>query len=637
MGDWATIDIVVGPYSWHVEPGDEGALGDVLAGLKVSTNISTDHPVQGTPGPWDASFGIIVDDLAELSAITIGSRVSILALADAPGALMPYPADEATYRPPLVQFLGSVAELSAAPTTKGRTVVTVMCTDRLVDLANVTVGTSDYPAETLANRFERIWAEGPGDPLTGAYALPTGDTLYGTMPVRAPAAASALELLQFTLANQVDHTLPLAHFLMLNPSYDGVTGTFGTELDPARPFTLHYAWKEPIMGNHQTPSNLPFVFVDGPDGWTVEVDVRLSEQVIPADLVELDTTFSKTKATQVDSVTVTSQEGSWWNQYWTPAVPIEWRFDGEQTNLATIADVAVYALPPRGADQWGNDKITILDLPPEFPLTWFSHWYAANAYGLRTPIVIDGVVPEQNPASRPWIVGMFANAEIVFEDGGWFIELEMRADLPRIYDDYTAPTNAEGVYEPYLSPRNMKSDGNEATPNQSSFETSVAAWTSGGTVPPARNHVSVGLAPTAGAGIMQMQVVWGAGGVLPLVQTSMPAMPGRVYTASAYVYVPTGSPHVMLATPGTIGVASSVRNAWTRITLTFTADTHPELIQIWPASVPAAGNMVYVDAFKFERGNVATPYAVNPLSAIRPIDLDPDLTVFDLRLVRRPD
>lgn len=81
---------------------------------------------------------------------------------------------------------------------------------------------------------------------------------------------------------------------------------------------------------------------------------------------------------------------------------------------------------------------------------------------------------------------------------------------------------------------------------------------------------------------------------------------GRTYTASAYVYVPTGSPDVWLDEPFGIGAGAytSVKNAWSRITLTFVA-TAPSHSFGPHVATATAGQQCWVDSVQVDEGSTA--------------------------------
>lgn len=89
------------------------------------------------------------------------------------------------------------------------------------------------------------------------------------------------------------------------------------------------------------------------------------------------------------------------------------------------------------------------------------------------------------------------------------------------------------------------------------------------------------------------------GGTLPQIQRDWTGLVvGRSYTLSAWVYIPTGSPHVIWAVGGVGfgGTASTVRDEWVRITFTFTATATTHSLQVWPTTAPAGAEPWWFDA-----------------------------------------
>lgn len=135
------------------------------------------------------------------------------------------------------------------------------------------------------------------------------------------------------------------------------------------------------------------------------------------------------------------------------------------------------------------------------------------------------------------------------------------------------------------------------------FESGVGAWTAGGSVPPTLSSSSV----RAYSGTKSLLVTWGTGGTFPLAQVTLAGLTvSQVYTWSAYVWVPTGSPHVQLAVGGGVGLigsATTVKDQWVRLSGTFTATATSHGMQVWPSTAPTAGNTVYVDAAMAVKGS----------------------------------
>lgn len=178
-------------------------------------------------------------------------------------------------------------------------------------------------------------------------------------------------------------------------------------------------------------------------------------------------------------------------------------------------------------------------------------------------------------------------------------------------DGRFTPGNASSTYYPNVKKNRrirvnarwpLGQAGNFLTANQASFETSVAAWSPGGSVPPTLTQS----ASNPFDGTKSMLITWGTGGTDPQAATTYTGLvAGRVYTVSAYVFVPSGtSPFVKLAIGGIAsGTANNTRGVQQRISYTFTATQTTHTIQVIPASSPTSGDTVFVDAVQLDEGS----------------------------------
>ncbi|WP_282695499.1 hypothetical protein [Streptomyces sp. CC208A] len=114
------------------------------------------------------------------------------------------------------------------------------------------------------------------------------------------------------------------------------------------------------------------------------------------------------------------------------------------------------------------------------------------------------------------------------------------------------------------------------------------------------------------AGSWAMKVTWagtGTGGALqcPLYGLTI----GAQYTASAYVYVPAGSPAVVIDIDGThVSAPSTLTDTFERLTVTWTTTSASAAMRITTASSPpAAGTMVWMDQAQVEEGASATTWS----------------------------
>lgn len=140
-----------------------------------------------------------------------------------------------------------------------------------------------------------------------------------------------------------------------------------------------------------------------------------------------------------------------------------------------------------------------------------------------------------------------------------------------------------------------------------SAETDLTGWSAAGTAPPA-------LAPSttrAVAGSRSLLVTWATDVDLTAqaVYTVTGLAPGRVYTVSAYVWVPAGSISLSLvaqetAQTGTLGITDQ----WVRVWWTGWVDSPTLAVALVPEGFAAAGQQAWVDALQIEEGDGATDY-----------------------------
>ncbi|WP_172384806.1 carbohydrate binding domain-containing protein [Streptomyces sp. MNP-20] len=138
-----------------------------------------------------------------------------------------------------------------------------------------------------------------------------------------------------------------------------------------------------------------------------------------------------------------------------------------------------------------------------------------------------------------------------------------------------------------------------------SFESGVADWTASATpsISQSATHVQ--------HGSQAMLMTFGGGAVSGQnVRTTLYGLDiGQRYTASAYVWVPTGDTHVHLRVDDVAdGSPSTTLDAFQRITVTFTATATQHVLRVRSQTTPAAGDLVWIDAVQTEEGAAATAF-----------------------------
>jgi hypothetical protein len=128
-----------------------------------------------------------------------------------------------------------------------------------------------------------------------------------------------------------------------------------------------------------------------------------------------------------------------------------------------------------------------------------------------------------------------------------------------------------------------------------SFEIDTTGWATNGTIAQSTAQ--------AFAGTHSLLVAWPTNAAHVSYVQNVPSglTVGDVYTFSAWVYVPSGNPDVCLSTGfGAFGEPTSVKDQWTRISLTFTATAAGNSVKLTTAEASTSGQICYLDAVLLE-------------------------------------
>lgn len=164
-----------------------------------------------------------------------------------------------------------------------------------------------------------------------------------------------------------------------------------------------------------------------------------------------------------------------------------------------------------------------------------------------------------------------------------------------------------------VSYRNPNVGGNFVSDSAAAMESGVGDWTSNdafGSLTTAQSWVSSGTHPSHGT--LGGLATWPTTAIGSSVFTFVSGLTiGRVYTASLYVWVPAGAPNVraqvvLLAN----GSFTSVKNAITRISVTFTATQTSHAIGVNCASA-TAGQQCWWDSLQVDEGTAPITYTLD--------------------------
>ncbi|MEU7032737.1 hypothetical protein ABZ958_03500 [Streptomyces sp. NPDC046237] len=117
------------------------------------------------------------------------------------------------------------------------------------------------------------------------------------------------------------------------------------------------------------------------------------------------------------------------------------------------------------------------------------------------------------------------------------------------------------------------------------------------------------------SGSSAFKIGWADTGTGGLVQCTLYGLLiGRPYTASVYVWVPTGDPAVRLDIDGTtVGAASTLTAQWQRITVTWTPTAASHRLRITTNTTsPSIGDFCWLDEAQVEEGSSATTWSSTP-------------------------
>ena len=179
-------------------------------------------------------------------------------------------------------------------------------------------------------------------------------------------------------------------------------------------------------------------------------------------------------------------------------------------------------------------------------------------------------------------------------------------------DGALTPGRVSSPFYPYVRPQNrlrvssLVTPGNLLAAEDASFEGgTVGGWQAGGLPGPGSLSNST---TRAYVGTRSLLATWHTGS-FARAYLDVPLSIGTTYAASAYVWVPTGSPAVSLCVsdPYTQSAASTVFDGWQRLSITFvaTAATAQVYVTVGLAST-TAGQQAWIDGVMLEDGT-STP------------------------------
>lgn len=443
------VSVVAGDYTWIIErdPDDPPPTPDygLADPLRVKVALPTNDLLYANPDPCTGTFSLIVESMADIAGLTIGDGVNVRVWCFPVGTIDPSTGDPYPDWPE-VNVRGRVANIDASPHSLGM-FVTVRFVDYSVDLAELPTGRTDWPAETVEARLDRI-GEGLGVANLGSELIQ-----FGNVAARTAAPTDARSLLTAFL-DGLAYTRPESvGDVMTGDGYKLIVGSVYTSVDDEVPSADRW-WTIGVSNRLDfAPGELPAVLGEiAPGVYGVVVDDTPDEKlarILSADHVSFSARYGLAKSDRVNSWRVTLPDGT--SEVVTEGGPsrVESGIQTTATDHRDARSVGRFNLNGSDSDGWKADRFTwYADMDPHrlrYPhlLFWddvtFLRWFQFD------PIVVDGIPAYQNPTGETWYAGQISTAELVLADGYYSVDLETRRNLPLavplpLVDEGTPPT-----------------------------------------------------------------------------------------------------------------------------------------------------------------------------------------------------
>lgn len=431
-------------------PGDVAAAYGLADPLTITHRLADgDRLIQEHPEPDEATFSLIAPDSTTYAQLTIGDPVRIQV----------YPAGGFTGSP--VTFHGRVSSVSARPHDLG-VLYTVACVDYLADLAELTVGQTDYPRELVGTRLARImadagvgWADHPDAPFSG---FPWGAGVW-FMAARSKSPTDALSLILETLNSEQTYTAGTDELgaAVAIPVSVPIGGSDGAALQKR-------LWFAPVITNGRLDPVTPYKLSQGPPYtkrmryapparltnvagvWTVTVAAADSSPstgapIIDGGNVDVGLSFEQTKGSGLPS-RITGADSTGRSITWDWAVSYV-------RNIGTGLVTALGA--PPGNQQVITQQVTTaaddpitssgsgitaywrVPFPPDLRATWSTSsltWHAWHVPSWRRPeltelLTISRANATKAPPNREWLVGQVSGTVLTVAQGRPTIEITL--------------------------------------------------------------------------------------------------------------------------------------------------------------------------------------------------------------------
>lgn len=330
----------------------------------------------------------------------------------------------------------------------------IVVTDYLADLEELTVGLVDWPSERSHVRLDRVFDEAgvpsPIDPGPGA-----SDTFYPTLAARSLAAVSALAYAQDLTGYMVIRSSAGSHVTFDNLSMVEVRPNITADLlDTVAPYEL-----ATLIHHNLAPAPGLLEEVDGV--WTITWPAMDDTTVMPASapisglpnppipatvvgnlaidagVVRQEVAWTRRRDLDVDTVQVIRNAGNTVSAALEDPVPVVQVVETEQTNDAPAQDTADFLLPQSApGSSWAVDKFSVV-LGEATP----AGYWPGNLRDVRT---VHSIPVRHNPDAKTWWTGVVVAREVTLE--GRSVQVDLTMVSPRGLRKWQDPTLASAPY-----------------------------------------------------------------------------------------------------------------------------------------------------------------------------------------------
>lgn len=411
-----TAHLRVGAHTWDIDSSDPATYGP-MAGIKFGWTARQDDGWPTQHDPTLLTFGVVVAAGTDFDDVDQGTWVH-------------YKFTPAGYATPLVEFGGTVRDLTATPDALGM-LYTITAIDALQKLKEDYSISAFFPSgESTALLWPRIVQSANlngsigitpdmPDPLSGDTKPLNGGGFWGAAFALVGSAWDIFTGIAAGSVLKVGAT-PLYQRIVLTYRLDA-----SGDLLAAQPFKGTWL----TQGN----ANAPLGLVDGPNGWTIGGG-NIDGSLLPTD--------SALWARQrIEPNVVTDGTFTYVRPHTGPDIVRDVGDNTPDPFLSGYTDPYWIVEGIEPADQWSTDLEVVASVDQASVAGWFTLPTA-----MRIAVACRDIDSRHTPTGRTVIVGMLAGATLVVDPGGrWRVGFSLRRTIPDpkgVYAGWPTPTGA---------------------------------------------------------------------------------------------------------------------------------------------------------------------------------------------------